>query len=108
MVSSSDKLILTINGGSSSLKLALYRVDDCELLARGGATRLGLPGGRLRIADAQGRILLDREVGPIDHLVAFHELAGWIRQNYPAGSLAAIGHRVVHGGRRFSEPHLVP
>src|SRR5215472_4466386 len=107
MVNSSDKLILTINSGSSSLKLALYRIDDCESLVRGGATRLGLPGGRLRIADAQGRAILDREVGPIDHLAAFQELAGWIRQNYPAGSLAAIGHRVVHGGRRFSEPHLV-
>ena len=107
MVSSSDKLILTINSGSSSLKLALYRIDDCESLVRGGATRLGLPGGRLRIADAQGSAILDREVGPIDHLAAFQELAGWIRQNYPAGSLAAIGHRVVHGGRRFSEPHLV-
>lgn len=107
MVSSSDKLILTINSGSSSLKLALYRIDDCESLVRGGATRLGLAGGRLRFADAQGRILLDREVGPVDHLAAFHELAGWIRQNYPAESLAAIGHRIVHGGRRFTEPHLV-
>ena len=107
MVSSSDKLILTINSGSSSLKLALYRVDDWQTLVRGGATRLGLHGGRLRIADARGCALLDREVGPIDHLAAFHELAGWIRHNYPAGSLKAIGHRIVHGGSRFTEPHLV-
>jgi acetate kinase len=107
MVSSSDKLILTINSGSSSLKLALYRFDDCQSLARGGATRLGLPGGRLRMTDAQTRILLDRECGPIDHLAAFNELAAWIGQNYSRSDLMAIGHRIVHGGRRFTEPHLV-
>jgi acetate kinase len=108
MSTSSGKLILTINSGSSSLKMALYGVHDGEsLVLSGGAVRLGLPRGRLRITDAQGRALLDREVGAIDHLAAFHELAGCIHQNYPAGSLAAIGHRIVHGGRRFTEPHLV-
>jgi acetate kinase len=108
MLASSAKLILTINSGSSSLKVALYRVDDGEsLVLSGGAARLGLPGGRLRMTDPQGRTLLDRECGPIDHLTAFHELAGWIRQHFPASDLIAVGHRVVHGGRNFTEPHLV-
>jgi acetate kinase len=108
MLTSSGKLILTINSGSSSLKVALYCVQDEEsLVLSGGAVRLGLPGGRLRMTDAEGQTLLDRECGPIDHLAAFHELAGWIQHEYRAGDLIAVGHRVVHGGRRFTEPHLV-
>jgi acetate kinase len=108
MTESHGRLVLTINSGSSSLKLALYRVDAQEsLVLSGGAVRLGLSGGRLRMADSEGRVQLDREIGPADHLAAFQQLAAWLDQRYPSGTIDAVGHRLVHGGRRFTEPQLI-
>src|SRR5262249_34551445 len=108
MVESAGKLVLTINGGSSSLKTAMYRIGEGEsLVLTASAIRLGSPMGRLRMADSDGQILLDRQVGPVDQAAAFLELVGWLDQHYAPGCLHAVGHRLVHGGRRFTEPQLI-
>jgi acetate kinase len=59
------------------------------------------------MVDPEGRTLLNREIGPVDHLAAFQQLAEWLDQQYAADSLDAVGHRLVHGGRRFTEPQLI-
>jgi acetate kinase len=108
MAESSGKLILTINSGSSSLKVALYQIADEEsLVLSGSAVRLGLPAGRLKVTGAGGEVLLDRDIGPADHAAAFGQLAEWLDQHYPSDRLSAVGHRLVHGGRNFTEPQLV-
>jgi len=82
--------VLVINAGSSSLK---YRLFDAEReVGSGVVERIGEPGGvknhmeALRVA--QERLRADGSVGSFD-------------------SLDAVGHRVVHGGERFTRPALV-
>src|SRR5215217_6936209 len=83
----SARLLLTINTGSSSLKAALYRLredtaESPEL--RVEASRIGSRGGGMRLADDRGEILDERR-----------------------DDLAAVGHRIVHGGDRHREPQRV-
>src|SRR6266545_4757314 len=97
--------LLTINTGSSSLKAALYQFDPVErrdLTAQ--IERIGLSGGRMRIADALGAILLDQPAELPDHPAALRALLDALRCVRPDLTLDAVGHRVVHGGSRYSEP----
>ncbi|MGC4778012.1 acetate/propionate family kinase [Micromonospora chalcea] len=73
--------ILVLNSGSSSVKYRLYDGDD--VLDKGTVERIGEPGG-----------------GPADHESAVREIIGRLDLT----RLAGVGHRVVHGGRKFSEP----
>ncbi|WBC11963.1 acetate kinase [Micromonospora sp. WMMA1947] len=73
--------ILVLNSGSSSVKYRLYDGDD--ILDKGTVERIGEPGG-----------------GPADHESAVREIIGRLDLT----GLAGVGHRVVHGGRKFSEP----
>ncbi|MCZ7427495.1 acetate kinase [Micromonospora sp. WMMA1949] len=73
--------ILVLNSGSSSVKYRLYDGDD--VLDKGTVERIGEPGG-----------------GPADHESAVREIIGRLDLT----GLAGVGHRVVHGGRKFSEP----
>ena len=94
--------ILTINTGSSSLKTALYD-ENLKLKARGTVERIGLPGGRLAVADAAGRTLAEERGGFADHGAALHALLPRLLGPERAGIPAAIGHRIVHGGRDYAE-----
>jgi acetate kinase len=73
--------VLVINSGSSSVKYRLFA--DGETLTRGIVERIGERGG-----------------GAANH----REALGRILDKLPLDGLAAVGHRVVHGGRRFTEP----
>lgn len=100
--------LLTINTGSSSLKVAVYRIDSDERLELAAqANRIGLSGGRLRIRDAQGTTLLDQHGDLSSHDAALEAFFDWLRREDRDDSLAAVGHRIVHGGSRYSEPQLI-
>ena len=96
--------ILTINSGSSSLKLGLYRADthivDPQLLYRGATDAIGKPGGSLAITDAGGKTIHREDASHESQSSAFAHAAQKLQQlsgTHPD----AIGYRVVHGG-----PHL--
>jgi acetate kinase len=95
--------ILTINSGSSSLKLGLYRADTgCspQLLYRGATDAIGKPGGSLSITDAPGKTIHREDSSHESQSSAFAHAAQKLQQlsgTHPD----AIGYRVVHGG-----PHL--
>jgi acetate kinase len=99
--------ILTINSGSSSLKLGLYRVDDDgrtkdpQLLYRGATDAIGKSGGSLTITDAAGKTIHREDASHDSQSSAFEHAARKLQQLSGTGP-AAIGYRVVHGG-----PHLV-
>jgi acetate kinase len=99
---------LTVNAGSSSLKAALFRADGQE---RRDATirveRIGRPDGRLLVSDADGRPLLDQRHGLPDHSAALTSVLGWLRDGGLDAGLAAVGHRLVHGGPRYSAPQVI-
>ena len=99
--------ILTVNGGSSSLKFALFdRADPPARRASGRIERIGLAGTRLAAIGVGGTI---REAGveASDHRAAAGLLVEWVDHEVGLAALAAVGHRVVHGGGRYSQPEPV-
>lgn len=102
--------ILTINAGSSSLKFALFMADTMDCVAVGLLDGLGTDPN-LVIKDGEGRKLLadmlegDRFVA--DHDGALRTVLAAIAELFPAARIAAVGHRVVHGGLAFAAPVVV-
>ncbi len=100
--------ILTINSGSSSIKMALYEMGEGERLALSGSMeRIGLSAGIFRIKDSDGSVLVDKHPDLPDHEVALKILFEWLGSHEPDKSLDAVGHRVVHGGSKYTRPHLI-
>ncbi|MCI6159934.1 MAG: acetate kinase [Prevotellaceae bacterium] len=99
--------ILVLNCGSSSIKYALYNMDDKSVLTSGGAERVGLDGAFVKVKLASGEkrqimhdipehtegvkfifsLLTDPEIGVIKDLK----------------EIDAVGHRMVHGGEKFNK-----
>jgi acetate kinase len=102
------KRLLTINVGSSSLKAVLYRLGPAQAVEiRATAERIGISRSCLRIADAQGNVLVDRSDALPDHAIALEMLFAWLRTQRLDEGLRAIGQRVVQGGSRYSAPTLI-
>lgn len=103
--------ILVLNCGSSSIKYALYNMDDRSVMTSGGAERVGLDNAFVKVKLANGEkkqimhdipehtegvkfifsLLTDPEIGVIKSL----------------DEIDAVGHRMVHGGEKFSESVLI-
>jgi acetate kinase len=99
--------ILTINGGSSSLKFALYeRTDPSSRLLSGRVDRIGLDHARWVMSRAGG-VEEDRPVVAPDQKAAVRLLIEWLEHAVGFAEIAAIGHRVVHGGSFYSQPERV-
>ncbi|MEO8190682.1 MAG: acetate/propionate family kinase [Acidobacteriota bacterium] len=98
-------LILTINGGSSSVKFALFEVgDSLRRILKGGIERIGRPEAVLRVTGVSQEDTFSRSVAAPDHKVAVGVLMDWIEKRSGRDTLTAVGHRVVDGGPRYSEP----
>ncbi len=100
--------ILTINGGSSSIKFALFEASD--LLRRildGGIERIGLPEATFRVKGSGQADNFARSVKAPDHTVAVSILMDWIEQRSGREGLTAVGHRVVHGGPKYYQPQRI-
>jgi len=111
-VAMADSLLLTLNAGSSSIKVALFDVaSNAGALptARWSGQADGLGAGlaaRLRVHDANGRTLHDAELqgDQRSHPGALAALLDWHARQGGGGRIAAVGHRIVHGGVNFVEP----
>jgi acetate kinase len=100
--------ILTINGGSSSIKFALFEAgDSLRRILQGAIERIGLPETSLQVQDANPADSFSRLVTAPDHALAVGVLLDWIEQRLGRDALAAVGHRVVHGGPNYSEPERI-
>jgi acetate kinase len=101
--------ILTINSGSSSIKIALYQMERAEtLILTGSIERIGLKGGLFCLVNGQGDSMVDQQLDLPDHDAAFKALLEWLQGHDALGqAIDAVGHRLVHGGREYSHPHLV-
>jgi acetate kinase len=99
--------ILTINGGSSSIKFALFEAGESprQILA-GGIERIGLPDASLRVKGLNQADNFSRLVKASNHTVAVGALMDWIEER-GVDALTAVGHRVVHGGPRYSQPERI-
>jgi acetate kinase len=84
-----DTRILTINGGSSSIKYALFTADEPpHRLLAGSVERVGLPGSP-------------------DHEHTVGGLFDKLTERFGLADVGAVGHRMVHGGARYTEPQMV-
>lgn len=100
--------ILVLNAGSSSLKFSVFLDGEAqpELLLRGQAEGL-LTSPHFVARDAQATVLDERrweENTQLRHEGALQFLLDWGRKHLDGHRLAAAGHRVVHGGAKFTEP----
>jgi acetate kinase len=100
--------VLVLNSGSSSVKYQLIDMVDGERPASGLVERIGEPTGALVHRTADGKRTVEGRFP--DHAAALRALAEELRTDglgLDSPKLAAIGHRVVHGGTRFTEPTLI-
>lgn len=103
--------ILVLNCGSSSVKYKLIDTSANEVMAEGGVEKIGLPDGFLKYKLADGSKAI-KELGLTDHkgsvkavldILTDPEL-GCIKSY---SEIDAVGHRVVHGGEKFSKSVLI-
>ena len=99
--------ILTINGGSSSIRFAVY--ESGEMPRRrldGKIDRIGMSGANLTANDPAGKPLVIRRLAAADHGTAVGFLLDWLETQPVFAPVRAVGHRVVHG-MKHSEPERV-
>jgi len=103
--------LLALNAGSSSLKFALYDAATLAPLCRGGVTAVKVHDQPARFSakgETAAALLAGEGPAPdVDHEGAARWLIGAIGERLAALPLAAVGHRVVHGGAEFDRPVLV-
>jgi acetate kinase len=100
-------MILSLNGGSSSLKFAVYRLSDAaeERILSGAVEAIGEAAGRAWLR-AGAETLSEKNGTFADHRVAIKTMFAAL-QKQGIEKLAAAGHRIVHGGQKFTAPQLI-
>jgi len=100
--------ILALNGGSSSLKFALYQFGQGTetLLARGEAEEIGLPEGRLWITQSPAAPVEDDPCVFADHAAALARILDELAKRQLPKPTAG-GHRLVNGGPDYSAPQRI-
>jgi acetate kinase len=100
--------ILTINGGSSSIKFALFEAgDSLKRILGGGIERIGLPKTTFRVKGLDHADNFSRSLKASDHTAAVGVLMDWIEEREGNNALTAVGHRVVQGGPKYSKPQRI-
>ena len=100
--------ILTVNGGSSSIKFALFEASgSLRRILTGRIEGVGLPQGGFAVHSADTGENFSRAVTVPDHTAAVNLLMDWIEERFARSELAAVGHRVVHGGPKYWEPQRI-
>jgi len=98
--------ILTLNGGSSSLRFALFSgAQTPERVLAGKFERIGLPNARLAFTDNKQKE--ERAIDAPNHLACVSMLEELIEKDRGIPPLGGIVHRVVHGGTRYRDPQRV-
>ncbi|MDO8356110.1 MAG: acetate/propionate family kinase [Nitrospirota bacterium] len=105
---SQQGFILTINGGSSSLKCSLFQVGpSLTPVVSCLVDRIGFPDVTLTLTDLASGTSERRTIQAAHHKDCVDPLVTWLEQKFTIADLVAIGHRVVHGGHRYREPHVI-
>jgi acetate kinase len=103
--------ILVLNCGSSSIKYKLFDMTDKSVIAQGGIEKIGLPGSFLKLTLPDGsKKILEKDIQEHTAGVEFI-LQTLTSPEYGAiqsmDEIGAVGHRMVHGGERFTESVLL-
>ncbi len=103
--------VLTINGGSSSIKFAVYETGglpapSLKRTLHGNVDRIGMSGTKLTFNGPAGNQAESRGIQASDHNSAAAFLIQWLHEKIGFDSLKAVGHRVVHG-MNYTQPQRV-
>lgn len=99
--------ILAINGGSSSIRFAVYETGDTpQRRLDGKIDRIGSSGTHWIVNDPAGRSQVPRRLAVADYRTTVSNLLDWLEAHPLFASVKAVGHRVVHG-MKHSEPERV-
>ncbi len=104
-------LILVINCGSSSVKYQLVQTDTGEALARGSVERIGMSGAVISVFRHDGyEAKFGAEI--LDHIMAIEQILAYLVHPEHGvikdkSEIEAVGHRVVHGGQKFTASVLI-
>ena len=104
--------ILTINAGSSSIKFALFPLNQHispQAEVSGQIDGIGTNATKMVAKDKAGEKIADQMIAGerVSHDVAFDALLKWFQATQAGWQIVAVGHRVVHGGERYSKPTLI-
>jgi acetate kinase len=107
-----DSVILTLNAGSSSLKFAAFRLvngGEPNLLASGQIDGIGATAkGAVTTATGETTELsFQQSQARVDHTAAMDAILDWLKKAGYDSLIAAVGHRIVHGGPDYAEPVLI-
>ncbi len=103
-----DARVLTINGGSSSIKFAVFDAGEPPRRLAGGAVeRIGLRGATFHVKGLSPGESFVRPVTAPDQTAAVGALMDWLGQREGTDAVAAVGHRVVHGGPKYFQPQRI-
>ncbi|MCR5527825.1 MAG: acetate kinase [Saccharofermentans sp.] len=102
--------ILVINCGSSSCKFQLFDVDNGTVLAKGNADRIGIDG--VLSYQATGKDKIEKKIAIPNHKEAVQLVLAQLTDKdtgviADVSEIAAVGHRVLHGGKYYSESVIV-
>lgn len=103
--------ILVLNSGSSSVKYKFIDTETENTLAEGGVEKIGLPDGFLKYKRNDGSKAM-LQLGKTDHKGSIEAILRLLTDNVEGciksyDEIDAVGHRVVHGGEKFSESVLI-
>ncbi len=105
---SNAQQVLTLNSGSSSLKLAVYQLGQTEaLFFAANVSRIGHSTSRISVSGAAARNVPDVEAAlgtPNEALAAALQL---LEKHAPQSRIDAVSHRLVHGGPRHKQPQRI-
>lgn len=104
-----DDYGLVLNAGSSSLKFCVFHRPTGKhwrLEARGQIDGIGT-SPRLVVKGEHGEKMADQDVAVRDGGQAVDALAGWLKSKYGGSRVVGVGHRVVHGGSKFTGPVIL-
>ena len=106
-VKSFPPCVLAINGGSSSIRFALYEIGKpLTQKIHGKIERIGLAGTTFTFKDSIQKTEACRTLTAANHKSAVNFLIAWLGANQIFGAMKAVGHRVVHG-MKHTEPERV-
>jgi acetate kinase len=92
--------LLIVNSGSSSVKFAIYRLEDLVVSGK-------MDGVRLHVQGPSGNILTDEPLDLEDRQAALEHLFDWLRTGGYLNDVTGVGYRIVHGGPDYTEPVLI-
>jgi acetate kinase len=101
--------VLTMNGGSSSIRFAVYDAGAAPRLCLAGMVdRIGTSGTNLTVTGSVGRPHVSRRLVAADHRTAVGALLDWLEGQPVFASVRAVGHRIVHGMAHTAPARITP